>query len=427
MNWFLIYMGIKMVGIKRAAILMLCVSCAVVSCILCVSLIQDFRSAVLISASGSRPHLTITFKMMSWSDAIKIAGQIQNSSHLIKSLSPSLRLTGKSQIEVRNGDDELTYDGSAHIEVVAYPFNPGVPAPVELKSVYSEGNRNQDIGESPVEIIEQTFSNDNHRVIISENFQSRIFRRPMPHGNAFTFTLPKKNNSDKEKPIKFHARTAGTIITSPLTFGEDHNDVIYVRTDDIQRDLGLENVCNSIDVLLFSASDAVKVAKEVKSMNLSVNSILTWEESEKESISVIYLLDYGIALTALMVGAMVTACLSAIFYMVIADRLRRIAILSALGMNRRMICYSFASIAVGIGLAGSILGIIMGNIVANISGRHIADIMSHLYQRTPEFIQIPTVMYFLIPLSITAMSCIAMIIPISLAVRVNPANLLHSE
>jgi ABC-type lipoprotein release transport system permease subunit len=425
MNAFPGFYGSRLLGWRKLILLLLCVTVGTASITFAIITANDFRRAVLATASGSRPHISVYLPFVNVAEAVKLQRHILDIPGVLV-CEPALRIEGDTQVTVRNRDGDVEFADFIPLEIVGYEFALGRPSAVAFENIYSKINRGGNPDDSPVYIISTPDPRDKGRAIVSDKLTERIFRRPMPTGNDFELGLRIKDAAGVRQ-IPFHARTAGAYLVNALTSSADHADAIYVRLNELQETVAMQGKVNALDIRLEDPSSAVAMMARISSAVSTAVKIVPWTKPEAESLAFLNVLNWGVLLGMAMVGGTAALCICLVLFMVVTDKMREIAVVAALGATPKLICAMFFSIGLRIGVLGAALGAATGVGLSSAVSRHQAELMSHFYARTDESILIPWKDVTMAAVCVAVLCSTAAFLPCLWALRADPIKLLAHE
>ena len=427
MNLFPRFYGARLLGLRRFILIVLSVMAGTASIVFAIIAANDFHKAILTTAAGSRAHVVVYLPTSRVEDVGDIRVRILEVAGVTQ-CEPALRLEGNFQIEVQSRDGGLEFADVMNTEVVGYEFTNSKrkDLPVAFDKVYSKANRKSSAGMQPLDIMCNPEAGDVGRAIISDTLASRLFRRPRPSGNNFDVVLPLFADGAGGQ-VTFHARTAGAYLVNALGPSSERRDATYVRLDELQKVLGLEGRVNCLDVRLLDPGAARAIVTRIAGLVPEAVKVVSWMEPEADSLGFLSLLNFGVLLAVAIVGGTAAFSLCAILFMVGADKLKEIAVVSALGATPRLIQTMFVLIGARIGLLGSVLGIAAGIVLSSALSSQQANLMSNFYNRMDDGIEIPWVHVSVAGLCVALLCCLAALLPCFWSLRADPTRLLAHE
>ncbi|MDD3058933.1 MAG: FtsX-like permease family protein [Sphaerochaeta sp.] len=132
--------------------------------------------------------------------------------------------------------------------------------------------------------------------------------------------------------------------------------------------LAMEGAVTSIDILLPQKSDLDSVSKTLQADLASIDPqlrVFTWEDLARDYLALLEAKQGGTGLILFLVFIIAAVGVSNTMLMAMFERMREIGMMRALGMKDRDILFSFLFEAGGIGLVGSLVGILLG-VLANL-------------------------------------------------------------
>jgi|GEM_PF-3314193 len=427
MNLFPRFYGARLLGVRRFILIVLSVMAGTASITFAIIAANDFYKAILATAAGSRAHVVVHLPTSRVEDVGDVSARVLKVAGVAQ-CEPALRFEGNFQFEVKSRDGDLEFADVMSTEVVGYEFTNAKrkDLPVAFDKVYSKANRKSSAGMQPLDIMCNPEAGDVGRAILSDTLAVRLFRRPRPSGNNFDVTLPLSADGSGRN-VTFHARTAGAYLVNALGPSSERRDPIYIRLEELQKALGLEGRVNSLDVRLLDPGAAGAVRKLIASQVPEAVKVVSWTEPEADSLAFLSLLNFGVLSAVAIVGGTAAFSLCAILFMVVADKLKEIAVVSALGATPRLIQTMFVLIGARIGSLGSILGVCGGIVLSwGLSSRQ-AELMSNFYNRADDWIEIPWLQVSIAGLSMALLCSLATILPCFWSLRADPTRLLAQE
>ncbi len=427
MNLFPRFYGARLLGLRRFILIVLSVTAGTASIAFAIIAAYDFHKAILTTAAGSRAHVVVYLPTVRVEDAVEARARILKVAGVAQ-CEPALRLEGNFQIEVPSRDGGLEFADVMSSEVVGYEFTSSKrkDLPVAFDQVYSKLNRKSSAEMQPLDIMCNPQAGDEGRTIISDTLASRIFRRPRASGNNFDVVLPRTADGTGGQAT-FHARTAGAYLGNALRASSERRYATYVRLDELQKALGLEGKVNCLDVRLIDPGDARAMVTRIAGLVPEAVKVVSWMEPEADSLGFLSLLNFGVLFAVAIVGCTAAFSLCAILFMVVADKLKEIAVVSALGATPRLIQTMFVLIGARIGLLGAALGVGGGIALSWALSSRQAELMSNFYNRMDDSIEIPWLYVSGAGFGMTLLCCLAALLPCFWSLRSDPTRMLTKE
>lgn len=427
MNLFPRFYGARLLGVRRFILIVLSVMAGTASITFAIIAANDFHKAILTTAAGSRAHIVVHLPITRVEEVGDLRARILKVTGVAQ-CEPALRLEGNFQFEVKSRNGELEFADVMSTEVVGYEFTTAKRKnlPVAFDKVYSKANRKSSPGMQPLDIMCNPEAGDVGRAILSDTLAFRLFRRPRPSGNNFDVILPLSADGAGGH-ITFHARTAGAYLVNALGPSTERRDPTYVRLEELQKALGLEGRVNCLDVRLLDPGAAGAVGKLIAGQVPEAMKVVSWTEPEADSLAFLSLLNFGVLSAVAIVGGTAAFSLCAILFMVVADKLKEIAVVSALGATPRLIQTMFVLIGARIGLLGSALGVCGGIVLSWAQSSRQAELMSNFYNRPDDWIVIPWLQVSVAGLSVALLCSLAALFPCIWSMRMDPARLLAQD
>ena len=130
--------------------------------------------------------------------------------------------------------------------------------------------------------------------------------------------------------------------------------------------LGMENSVSSIDILLEDRADVDAYRNTLQAMideqNLPL-TVYTWRDLARDYLAIVEAKQGGTGMILFLVFIIAAVGVSNTMLMAMYERMRELGMMRALGMRDRDILLSFLFEAGGIGLIGSVVGILTGSLV----------------------------------------------------------------
>lgn len=130
--------------------------------------------------------------------------------------------------------------------------------------------------------------------------------------------------------------------------------------------LAMEGEVTSIDIILPEKSDLASISKTLQADLTAIDSdlrVFTWEDLAHDYLAVLEAKQGGTGMILFLVFIIAAVGVSNTMLMAMFERMREIGMMRALGMKDRDILISFLFEAGGIGLFGSLVGILLGCLV----------------------------------------------------------------
>ena len=248
----------------------------------------------------------------------------------------------------------------------------------------------------------------------------------MPTGNDFELGLQIEDAAGVRQ-LPFHARTAGAYLVNALTSSANYGDAVYVRLDDLQEAVAMQGKVNALDIRLAEPLSAGDLVARISAAIPTAIKIVPWTVPEADSLAFLRILDLGVVFGIAIVGGTAALCICAVLFMVVADRMRQLAILAALGATPKLICATFFWIGSRIGVLGVVFGVAIGVGVSWVLSAHQVELMSQFYARTDDSMLIPWVPVTAAGICVGLLSCAAVLLPCVWALRVDPITILTHE
>lgn len=132
--------------------------------------------------------------------------------------------------------------------------------------------------------------------------------------------------------------------------------------------LGMEGSVSSIDIMLGEKSDLQQIAQRLQTKLNAIESdlvIYTWQDLARDYLAILEAKQGGTGLILFLVFIIAAVGVSNTMLMAMYERMRELGMMRALGMKDRDILLAFLFEAGGIGLLGSVVGLLLG-ILANL-------------------------------------------------------------
>jgi len=130
--------------------------------------------------------------------------------------------------------------------------------------------------------------------------------------------------------------------------------------------LAMDGAATEINIALADSIDVSKEAKRIQNLirsNGTALSVFTWDELARDYVALAEAKRGGTGMILFLVFIIAAVGISNTMLMAIYERIRELGMMRALGMEDRKIQLTFMIEAAGIGLIGSIIGVLFGIVI----------------------------------------------------------------